>query len=478
MHLVGSDFAEGTSQTYQTVGCYHLQYPQVFDTYESALEICAQYEGAFVAWIEGVYCVRINSYTGAEAAKQAAEQYDDGSWTVCYTSVYGLNIFRTDSTEILFQFDGGAEKHLGIVSGLDQTVLPCWFKGYKYQGGMRYQRINGGNITVVNIVPLDEYLKGVVPYESVKIWPLETLKAQALCAKNYALVSRNKHRDNGFDVCYTTDCQVYYGLGSGNESFRPSEISDQAVDEVRGLYVWYGEDKLVQTYFYSSNGGGSEDVSNVWGSKQENYPYLAGVIDPYEATVEEQIPNYRFASTWTNRQLTDILRTKGYATNTSVVDFEVEYSKSGNVIGMKFTYENGKSNTFKAANTAWIRNKLGCRSLHFTVLGGGDVIPQECTVNVDQSVDSLGGMYAIGADGIAVMLDTAVPYAITGSGEVISTGASSTVPEGTYQISGTGWGHNIGYSKWGGYAMAKLGYTCQEIIEFYYTGARVGPKAE
>jgi stage II sporulation protein D len=74
------------------------------------------------------------------------------------------------------------------------------------------------------------------------------------------------------------------------------------------------------------------------------------------------------------------------------------------------------------------------------------------------------------------MLDSAVPYAITGGGQVVSTGAPSTVPEGTYLINGTGWGHNIGYSQWGGYAMAKLGHTCQEIIEFYFTGVTVGPK--
>lgn len=479
VHLSGTDFKEGTDRADNTIGCYHLQLSGSLSSYEEAANLCQQFDGAFPAWIEGEYYVRAGSYTSSADAQAAAATYDDGTWTVCYTSVYGVNVVRSESTQILFQFDGGQEHSLAIHSGLSEwETYPCWFKGYKYKGGMRYERLDGGNITVVNILPLDDYLKGVVPYESVKIWPLETLKAQALCAKNYVLVNRNKHKGNGFDVCYTTDCQVYYGLGSGNESFQPSQLSDTAVDEIRGLYVWYGEDELAQTYFYSSNGGGSEDVSNVWGSKQENYPYLTGVVDPYEATVADQIPDYTFSSTWTNAQLTDILRSKGYATNTTVADFEVEYSKTGNVIGMKFTYANGKSNTFKTNNTSWIRNKLGCRSIHFTVLGGGDVIPQECMVNEDIEVESLAGMYALSADGMAVALDTAVPYAITGSGQIVTTGASSTVPEGTYLINGAGWGHNIGYSQWGGYAMAKLGYTCQEIIEFYFTGATVGPKAE
>ena len=236
MYLVGETFyTQVKEQNNGVLGCYHLKHPDSFEDFEQARDAALEIEDAFVAWIDGEYQVRVGSYTNFDAAGSAAAEYDDGSWTVCYTTKYAVNVVETGTTDILFQFDGGESRALGIVPGLsDDDPRPTWFKGYKYHGGFLYQRRDGGDITVVNVLPLDVYLKGVVPYESVKVWPLETLKAQALCAKNYALVNNNKHKGNGFDVCNTTDCQVYYGMGSGN--MYPSELSNQAVDEVHGLY--------------------------------------------------------------------------------------------------------------------------------------------------------------------------------------------------------------------------------------------------
>jgi len=464
---------------HELLGCYHLQRPFAFATYEEARAMVDSTLNSFISWADGVYYVRSGSFATYDEAKAAADAEPAANWSVSYTSVYGINVVNTGTCQILFQFDGGEKTPLGIMPGLETNEgAVTWFKGFKYRGGFRYERVSGGNLVVVNIVDVDTYVKGVVPYESVKIWPLETLKAQALCAKNYGLINLNKHNGYNFDLCNTTDCQVYYGLGSNKESFQPSALSDQAVDETRGMYVWYG-DKLAHTYFYSSNGGGSEDSSKVWGSNQATYPYLIGVTDPYEATVADAIPNYEFSNTFTNAQLTEILRTKGYATNTSVVDFQVtEYSKSGNVLTMKFTYANGKSNTFGSSTSSWLRNKLGCRSMHFTVNAAGEVLTSDCAVNGRQgdSIGNFSGLYAISGEGALVRMEQSVPYIITGSGEITYAGQSSTIPEGTYVVSGTGWGHNVGYSQWGSYAMAKLGYTCEEIIKFYFTGVEVGVK--
>ena len=106
------------------------------------------------------------------------------------------------------------------------------------------------------------------------------------------------------------------------------------------------------------------------------------------------------------------------------------------------------------------------------------MLTSDCAVNGGQG-DGIGnftGLYAISGEGALVRLEQSVPYIITGSGEITYAGQSSTIPEGTYVVSGTGWGHNVGYSQWGGYAMAKLGYTCEEIIKFYFTGVEVGVK--
>lgn len=480
IYRVGESYYDAKpSGSYELLGCYHLQLPFAFATYEEAAAMAEATLNSFISWVDSVYYVRSGSYATYDEAKAAADAEPAANWSVVYTSVYGINVVKTGTCQILFQFDGGETKPLGVAPGLETNKgAVTWFKGFKYQGCFRYERVGGGNLVVVNILDVDTYVKGVVPYESNKLWPLETLKAQALCAKNYGLINLNKHDGYHFDVCNTTDCQVYYGLGSNKESFQPSTLSDQAVDDIKGLYVWYG-DKLAHTYFYSSNGGGSEDSSKVWGSNQASYPYLIGVTDPYEATVADVIPNYTFSKTFTNAQLTEILRTKGYATNTSVVDFQVtEYSKSGNVLTMKFTYANGKSNTFASSSSSWLRNKLGCRSMHFTVTGAGEVLNSDCAVNngTGESIGDFAGLYAISGSGTLVALEGSVPYVITGTGEISSAGQSTTIPEGTYVVSGTGWGHNVGYSQWGGYAMAKLGFTAEEIIEFYFTGVEVGAK--
>ncbi len=480
IYRVGENYYDAKpSGDYELLGCYHRQLPFAFATWEEAEVVAGSTPNSFISWVDGVYYVRSGSYATYDQAKAAADAEPAANWSVVYTSVYGINVVKTGTCSILFQFDGGETKPLAVAPGFESGKgAVTWFKGFKYQGSFRYERVGGGNLVVVNILDVDTYVKGVVPYESNKLWPLETLKAQALCAKNYGLINRNKHNGYNFDLCNTTDCQVYYGLGSNKESFQPSTLSDQAVDEIKGQYVWYG-DKLAHTYFYSSNGGGSEDSSKVWGSNQDSYPYLIGVVDPYEETVADSIPNYRFSKTFTNAQLTEILRTKGYATNTSVVDFQVtEYSKSGNVLTMKFTYANGKSNTFASSSSSWLRNKLGCRSMHFTVTGAGEVLTTECAVNngTGENISDFTGLYVLSGAGDLVQLEHSVPYVITGTGEISSAGQSTTIPDGNYVIEGAGWGHNVGYSQWGGYAMAKQGFTAKEIIEFYFTGVEVGAK--
>jgi len=480
IYRVGESYSDTKpSGEHELLGCYHLQRPFAFATYDEAKAMVDSTLNSFVSWVDGVYYVRSGSFATYDEAKAAADAEPAANWSISYTSVYGINVVKTGTCQILFQFDGGEKTPLAVMPGYESNDgAITWFKGFKYQGGFRYERVGGENLVVVNVVDVDTYVKGVVPYESNKLWPLETLKAQTLCAKNYGLINLNKHNGYNFDLCNTTDCQVYYGLGSNKESFQPSTLSDQAVDETRAMYVWY-KDKLAHTYFYSSNGGGSEDSSKVWGSNQATYPYLIGVTDPYEETVADVIPNYAFSNTFTCAQLTTILQSKGYATNTQVVDFYVtEYSKSGNVLTMKFTYANGKSNTFGSSTSSWLRNKLGCRSMHFTVAGAGEILTSECAVNsgLGENISDFNGLYALSGDGTMVLLEQSVPYIITGTGEITSAGQSSTIPEGTFVVSGTGWGHNVGYSQWGGYAMAKLGYTCEEIIKFYFTGVEVGVK--
>ena len=257
------------------IGCYHVLVESGYRSYEQAAADAQEYRDGFVAWIDGDYQVRAGSYTSRQEAEDAAQSLGG---TVAGTSSYAVNVTRTGTAEILFQFDGGDDLALGVmpdVTGAD--AVRTWFKGYRYYGGFRYERIGGGDLTVVNIVDLETYIKGVVPYEMSSSWPLEALKVQAVCARSYAYINihSGKHTSYHFDVCNTTDCQAYYGAGTNSSSYQATERTDQAVDETAGEYAWY-DGQVIEAFYSSSHGGASESVYNVWGTSLKQYPYLCG----------------------------------------------------------------------------------------------------------------------------------------------------------------------------------------------------------
>lgn len=84
----------------------------------------------------------------------------------------GVVVSVTDTDTVLFEFDCSGLRSLGVrprsVSG-EKTVT--WFSGYRYYGGFEYQRVSGGNINVINVVDLEDYVKCVIPWEMSKDWP-------------------------------------------------------------------------------------------------------------------------------------------------------------------------------------------------------------------------------------------------------------------------------------------------------------------
>lgn len=141
-----------------------------------------------------------------------------------------------------------------------------------YLGDMRFH-VSAGSILVTSHVPMEEYLYGVVAYEMSNAFPLEALKAQAVSARGYAIMSMSDKRD--YDIGDTASTQVYKG-------FNPTYTNViQAVNETKGQVVAYN-DQVVSTYYAASNGGQTEKVSNVWGSNDASYPYLVQKDDPYD----------------------------------------------------------------------------------------------------------------------------------------------------------------------------------------------------
>lgn len=465
----------------ELIGCYHVQMPGSYNSYNAAYSEASDYSDGFVAWIDGAYQVRVGAYeTKAEAESRASSL----GGTVVGTSSYAVNVTQTGKAKILFQFDGGSSTALGImpdVTGAGETRT--WFKGYRYPGGFRYERVNGGNLTVVNIVDMEDYLIGVVPYEMSDSWPLEALKAQAVCARSYAYNSLNHHSSYHFDICNGTDCQVYYGYGGGSTY---NANAARAVEETSGVYAKYNG-KVIETFYSASHGGASESVYNVWGSSLSTYHYLCGVKDPYEADTASMNPYSSWTVSYTTSTLTQRLQSKGYGTGTSVASLDLTYSDLGNVIAVKVNYANGQSNTFKPTN---MRSTFGISSIRFQVnssgSGSGGTSDGSLPVNGSGSLPERDSYYVISGSGTVGKTDREDLYAISGSGSVdsvtSSSGGGSSVTEvnvvhvtgSSYVFEGSGNGHQIGMSQWGAYAMAKRGFTYDEIITFYFPGTTVG----
>ena len=474
------------------IGCYHVLVESGYRSYEQAAADAQEYRDGFVAWIDGDYQVRAGSYTSRQEAEDAAQSLGG---TVAGTSSYAVNVTRTGTAEILFQFDGGDDLALGVmpdVTGAD--TVRTWFKGYRYYGGFRYERIGGGNLTVVNIVDLETYIKGVVPYEMSSSWPLEALKVQAVCARSYAYINihSGKHTSYHFDVCNTTDCQAYYGAGTNSSSYQATERTDQAVDETAGEYAWY-DGQVIEAFYSSSHGGASESVYNVWGTSLEQYPYLCGVEDPYEADMASKNSYSSWTVSYTSSELAQRLENYGYDASSGIESLTLTYSDLGNVIQVRVNYRDGGSDTIRPSS---MRSVFGISSIRFTVNGqaassgsgttsssGGGL-----TANGSTSLDSQGTYTVISGSGSLSQAGLDGLYAISGSGSITPaedaasgggsgtdtpTGTQVTVSGSSYSFQGSGNGHQLGLSQYGAWAMAERGFTYEEIIEFYYPGTYV-----
>ena len=474
------------------IGCYHVLVESGYRSYEQAAADAQEYRDGFVAWIDGDYQVRAGSYTSRQEAEDAAQSLGG---TVAGTSSYAVNVTRTGTAEILFQFDGGDDLALGVmpdVTGAD--AVRTWFKDYRYYGGFRYERIGGGDLTVVNIVDLETYIKGVVPYEMSSSWPLEALKVQAVCARSYAYINihSGKHTSYHFDVCNTTDCQAYYGAGTNSSSYQATERTDQAVDETAGEYAWY-DGQVIEAFYSSSHGGASESVYNVWGTSLEQYPYLCGVEDPYEADMASKNSYSSWTVSYTSSELAQRLENYGYDASSGIESLTLTYSDLGNVIQVRVNYRDGGSDTIRPSS---MRSVFGISSIRFTVNGqaassgsgttsssGGGL-----TANGSTSLDSQGTYTVISGSGSLSQAGLDGLYAISGSGSITPaedaasgggsgtdtpTGTQVTVSGSSYSFQGSGNGHQLGLSQYGAWAMAERGFTYDEIIEFYYPGTYV-----
>ncbi len=155
---------------------------------------------------------------------------------------------------------------------VDLQDLRVTINGRKYFGGVKLLK-RGTGFTVINLAPVEEYLRGVLPKEMIQSWHLEALKAQAVAARTFVLKNREKHKADGYELCATTHCQVYNGV----ETF---ETTDRAVVETRGEVLFHGG-RTVDAPFHADSGGMTESAANVWGG---NIAHLKAVEEEMKFT--------------------------------------------------------------------------------------------------------------------------------------------------------------------------------------------------
>lgn len=203
-------------------------------------------------------------------------------------NITGRYIIDGDSNQSL---NGGTNYYLRIQNGKlnlyqDNTILKSVnsfsigpetygtqnivsINGRRYLGEMRFT-IENGYIRPINKLPLEDYLKGVVPYEMPASWNVNALKAQAVAARTYALARINTVIDD------TISFQVYGGYIWDHSDYNNS---NQAINDTAGQVLKSGN-ALISAVYSSSNGGHTESNSNYWGSSQ--VPYLPAKPDPYD----------------------------------------------------------------------------------------------------------------------------------------------------------------------------------------------------
>ena len=449
------------------LGPWHVQIDG-FQDYEDALDAAENY-GGYPAWVDWGYAVRVGCYGSQSEAADAASRLGEGY--AVRSSSTGVMITVTRTAEVLFEFDCGGVFDLAVQPEGKNGETSTWFKGYKYSGTFEYPRVTGGNLNVYNVLDLESYVKGVIPYEMNGNWPMEALKAQAVCARTYACRISKHRAAYGFDVCNTTCCQVYYGRGSG-ASYATAQ-SDAAVEATEGERLYYYDDLVQDAVYHSSNGGATEDVGNVWGTDKG---YLKGKKDPYEGQIS--IPNYNWSVTYTANELTWILDQKGYNVGAVRNVYVSEYTPMGNV--KKLTIEGSRDTLTVSGDTCRTifyssTYQKSVNSLRFSINGGGPAGTFGVVVDGGTTLDGLDGVSVISGSGKVSRLDGNSVSVISSSGisDVSPSGGGSVKPtssnNGTFTITGTGNGHNVGMSQYGAKAMAEAGYDYEEILGFYYT---------
>ena len=487
---VGGYYAAGNNIK---VGKYAIEFEKTFSSFAEAQKFIDGLGDAFPcpfpAYINGSIVVRFGSFSSAEAARSQMGQSAKSSpatLRLAADSNKTAVIINPETDAILFQYEDGdnnfaaaaaisADLGYGQISELSSkntgfTASPA---GNIYAGALVY-RIKNAGVEVICLIGLDDYIKGVIPYEIGPTWHDEALKAFSIAVRTYAMGSAHKHSASGFMLCNSAHCQLY--LGSG----RATGKTDAAVDATKDLVMTF-ENKIIEAVYHSSSGGVTENHNDAWGGALR-YPYLVSVPVPFEKYAAPGRQN----SLWTNsvspKELYEYLvgaspqssKFKGKLnSNIAKIVIEQRSPDSNYVKSVSVTDTNG--NTVTVSNSDTIRSAFNryANSANMDIYKSfkfkGYLMPASQSAS-QQDIEP-GKTYIVTAGG----LTKSTPG--DGSLNVISASGQYSLQAyasgSEFVFDGRGWGHGVGLSQWGMQDMAEAGIASEAILKTFYTGVSI-----
>ncbi|MGD6831730.1 SpoIID/LytB domain-containing protein [Sutcliffiella halmapala] len=337
--------------------------------------------------------------------------------------------------------------------------------GKEYRGSFIIKKYGSNGIEIVNVLGIEDYIKGVVPNESYPSWHMEALKAQSVTARSYAYAS-------GI-LSNTTSSQVYNGFSSEHSR------TNEAVEATKGEVVKY-QGKPIMTFFGAASGGVTANYGDVWSSGGHK-PYYASVPDPYEAqAIAEAGAMVQRAHKWTfnysaNELLSEytLVTKQPFSPTVSLLDMEITKTGANGEVS-SVTYKTTDGTFTRTGNEGQIRAIFPSEPAFYNMLPSSMFnvsYTKDYTVKLaDQDVDA----FSVYNQKIQLPNGT---QSITGTDvNILSSSGTVSHPSApkTITVSGGGWGHRIGMSQWGAQGFAKFGNkNYKEILVHYYPGTEV-----
>lgn len=338
----------------------------------------------------------------------------------------------------------------------------------EYRGTMEIER-NGKYLHLINELPLEEYLYSVVPSEMPTEYGREALKAQAVCARSYAVehMRGNRLAKYGAHVDDSVSFQVYNNL-------REDEKSIAAVKETRNQVITY-KGKVAATYFFSASCGSTSGTKDVWFSEKDE-PYLSSSIQTLPHTQrnlkkEQEFVHYIREAPETLDSSSPWYRWQTVISAANIQKSIARYIRARYEANPTQIQVRQKDGTYKSRRISDIGS---VKNIYVRQRGAGGIVSMveiegtKATVRVytEYNIRTL----LIGENTVFVRNDK---KKVTGL-SILPSGFFYVEKKGTsFSFYGGGYGHGVGMSQNGANTLAKKGKTCAEILTFYFPGTNV-----